>query len=182
VTWLARGRVRLPENRPQASNAVSDSMAKLYERYGPLVHRRAHALLGDDQAAWDALQEVFLRALRGYDAFRHKSSPTTWLYRITTNYCLNFLRDEMRHRDKLRRRANERPTLAPAEPELRLALMQVLAQLPNDVCEMAVYSHVDRMSHDENAAVTGVSPRTVGNRLKKFAARARGVLAIPEVA
>jgi RNA polymerase sigma-70 factor (ECF subfamily) len=154
---------------------VSESIELLYERYGPLVHRRARALLGDEQAAWDALQEVFVRALKGRDAFRHEASPTTWLYRITTNYCLNQLRDETRRRDKLRRRADERPTFARAEPELRLALAEVLQQLPADVCEMAVYSHVDRMSHDEIAALMDVSPRTVGNRLKEFAERARGL-------
>jgi RNA polymerase sigma-70 factor (ECF subfamily) len=161
---------------------VSESIETLYQRYGALVHRRARALLGEEQAAWDALQEVFVRALKSRDAFRHEASPTTWLYRITTNYCLNVLRDESRRRDKLRQRAVERPSLAPVEPELRLTLARVLAELPAEACEMAVYAHVDSMTHDEIAAIMNVSPRTVGNRLKEFAARARGVLEPLEVA
>lgn len=158
---------------------MSDTIEQLYERYGPLVHRRARALLGDDQAAWDALQEVFVRALKGRDAFRHEASPTTWLYRITTNYCLNILRDDARRRSKLELRAVERPDVKPVEPELRLALAQVMGQLSPEVCEMAVYSHVDRMSHDEIAVLMNVSPRTVGNRLKEFAAQARGLWDLP---
>lgn len=169
----------LRKTASQGSNAVSESIEMLYERYGPLVHRRARALLGDEQAAWDALQEVFMRALKGRDAFRHEASPTTWLYRITTNYCLNVLRDEARRRDKLQLRAVERPNVAPLEPELRLSLVRVLAELPAESCEMAVYAHVDRMSHEEIAALMNVSPRTVGNRLKEFAARARGFLELP---
>mgnify|MGYP001796784050 CR=1 FL=1 len=64
----------------------------LYRQYGPLVLGRAVRLLGNQQAADDALQEVFVRVVRGYDAFRKDASPVTWLYRITTNYCLNVLR------------------------------------------------------------------------------------------
>jgi DNA-directed RNA polymerase specialized sigma24 family protein len=58
----------------------------------------------------------------------------------------------------------------------------VLAELPEEHCETAVYAYVDRMSHDEIAAIMNVSPRTVGNRLKEFAARAHGVLEPVEVA
>jgi RNA polymerase sigma-70 factor (ECF subfamily) len=158
---------------------VSETIEMLYQRYGPLVHRRARAMLGDEQAAWDALQEVFVRALKGRDAFRHEASPTTWLYRITTNYCLNVLRDETRRRDKLRQRATTRPMASTVEPELRLTLARLMSELPPEACEMAVYSHVDRMSHDEIAAIMKVSPRTVGNRLKEFAARARDFLTPP---
>jgi RNA polymerase sigma-70 factor (ECF subfamily) len=158
---------------------VSETIEMLYQRYGPLVHRRARALLGDEQAAWDALQEVFVRALKGRDAFRQEASPTTWLYRITTNYCLNVLRDDTRRRDKLRLRAVERLDVASPEPELRLTLARLLAELPAEACEMAVYAHVDHMSHEEIAGLMNVSPRTVGNRLKEFAARARGFLELP---
>jgi RNA polymerase sigma-70 factor (ECF subfamily) len=141
----------------------------LYARHGAMVLRRARALLGDEEAAWDALQEVFVRALRSGRAFRRESSPTTWLYRITTNYCFNVLRDAGRRGTKLR-------GLAPAfqrdidrnTPDVRLAVSEILARLPDELCEIAVYHHVDRMSHGEIAAVMGVSRRTIGNRLKEF--------------
>jgi RNA polymerase sigma-70 factor, ECF subfamily len=158
------------------SSDAPESIERLYERYGPLVHRRARSILGDEQAAWDALQEVFVRALKAKDAFRREASPSTWLYRITTNYCINVLRDEGRRRRKLEQRAVERQAPSTVEPELRLALAKLATQLPEEICEMAVYSHVDRMSHEEIAAIMNVSPRTVGNRLKEFGERARGML------
>jgi RNA polymerase sigma-70 factor (ECF subfamily) len=161
---------------------VSESVEELYQRYGPLVHRRARTLLGDDQAAWDALQEVFVRVLRGGGQFRGEASPMTWLYRITTNYCFNVLRDHHRRSDKLRQRAAEMSRMPHAggfgEPELKLALAQVLDRLPEEICEMAVYAHLDRMSRDEISAMMGVSARTVGNRLKQFQAEARRVLGL----
>jgi RNA polymerase sigma-70 factor, ECF subfamily len=149
----------------------------LYARHGAMVLRRARTLLGDEEAAWDALQEVFVRALRNRRAFRRESSPTTWLYRITTNYCFNLLRDAGRRDGKLR-------GLAPAAlaggdrspPDVRLAVSEILARLPDELCEIAVYHHVDRMSHDEIAAVMGVSRRTIGNRLKEFQRLAQAAL------
>lgn len=149
----------------------------LYARCGAMVLRRARTLLGDEEAAWDAVQEVFMRAMRSRDAFRRESSPTTWLYRITTNYCFNVLRDAGRREDKLR---SSVPAATAADeqspPDVRLAISEILARVPDELCEIAVYHHVDRMSHDEIAAVMGVSRRTIGNRLKEFQRRAQAVL------
>jgi RNA polymerase sigma-70 factor (ECF subfamily) len=149
----------------------------LYARCGAMVLRRARTLLGDEEAAWDALQEVFVRALRTRRAFRHESSPTTWLYRITTNYCFNVLRDASRRQDKLGRIAPAAPIAGDrSAPDIRLTVSAILARLPDELCEIAVYHHVDRMSHDEIAAVMGVSRRTIGNRLKEFQRRAQAAL------
>jgi len=41
----------------------------LYRQYGHLVLARARRLVGEEQAA-DALQEVFVRVVRGYESFR----------------------------------------------------------------------------------------------------------------
>src|SRR5262245_61025598 len=109
-----------------------------------MVHRRARKLLGDEQAAWDALQEVFVRALRGQAAFREDASPMTWLYRITTNYCFNLLRDAGLRTAKLRHHASARPPqLDTNDPELRVALTQLLDRLPAELCEIAVYYYLD---------------------------------------
>ena len=151
---------------------------ELYERYGAVVYRRAKKLLGDEHAAWDAVQEVFVRTLKHARRFRREASPTTWLYRITTNYCLNVLRDSARHSRKLQVEVGPRTSAAESvpHPDLRLTIVKVLSRLPRELGEIAVYHHVDRMSHEEIAAVIGVSRRTVGNRLKEFQERALALL------
>ena len=65
----------------------------LYRSYGALVKRRARGILGDEQEAQDAMQEVFVRVIAAMGEFRGQSQPSTWLYRITTNLCLNRIRD-----------------------------------------------------------------------------------------
>jgi RNA polymerase sigma-70 factor (ECF subfamily) len=146
-----------------------------------MVLRRARQLVGDD-AAEDIVHEVFIRASRSWLGFRGQSSVTTWLYRITTNQCLNHIRDESARRNRTARLS---PPAAgarePLEAEDRLGVAQLLRQLPETLREVAVYYYVDQMDQREIAALTGVSERTVRNRLQEFLAAARGQLAWGEV-
>lgn len=150
----------------------------LYRSYGPGVLRRARSLLGSEPAAWDALHEVFVRVLHNLDVFRGESSPMTWLYRITTNYCLNQLRDAGRHRARIRQHGLVLAKVSADDPELRLTLLQLLNRIPDELCEIAVYHYIDRMTHEEIAGVMGVSRRTVGNHLQAFRDKAQLLLGI----
>ncbi len=155
----------------------------LYRRFGPMVFRRALTLLGSEQAAADVVQEVFIRTLRSHATFRNQATPTTWLYRITTNYCFNLLRDTSRRRFRLAEQAGtSAPEHVPAgfAPEVPLLLAEIMDRLPIELCEIAVYYYVDRMSQDEIATVIGLSRRTVGNRLREFHERTEALFRLDE--
>jgi RNA polymerase sigma-70 factor (ECF subfamily) len=138
-----------------------------------MVLRRARAMLGDEQAARDATQEIFVRVLGAWADFRADSSPVTWLYRATTNHCLNALRDGARHSAALDQLTHAAVGHAPAGLDERLTLRAVLERVPSSLREIAVYYYLDQLSHEEIAKLTGVSRRTVGNRLVEFHAAAR---------
>jgi RNA polymerase sigma-70 factor (ECF subfamily) len=132
-------------------------------------------LLRDDQAARDAMQEVFIRALRAGNEFRADASPMTWLYRITTNYCLNSIRDRVR-RDEILRGQGPPPEEQPLSAEDRHTVLRLLESVPEDVGVVAVHYFIDEMKQEEIAELLGVSRRYVRDRLDAFRVSAKQVL------
>ncbi|MCP4157516.1 MAG: sigma-70 family RNA polymerase sigma factor [bacterium] len=64
-----------------------------YARYGPMVMRRCRSILKDEEKAFDAMQDVFVKLLL-YRNRLQGTHPSSLLYRISTNLCLNILRDQ----------------------------------------------------------------------------------------
>ncbi len=69
---------------------------QLYVRYGGMVMRRCRQMLHDEEAAADAMQDVFVQALRYRDRLEQRA-PSSLLYTMATNVCLNRLRSKRRH-------------------------------------------------------------------------------------
>jgi RNA polymerase sigma factor (sigma-70 family) len=66
--------------------------AELVNRYRHLVFTVALRYTGSREDAEEAAQDVFVKAYRSLADFRHDSKFSTWLYTITTNTCITFLR------------------------------------------------------------------------------------------
>lgn len=152
----------------------------LYRRHAGMVFRRVLRFFPDEAEAEEVMHEVFMRAIEKQDSFQGQSSPTTWLYSVTTRLCLNRLRDRKRRQAKLELNA-ELPGLRPSKARDQEAVMlldQLLGQLDEESLAIATYSFVDGMSHAEIARIVGVSRRTIGNRIEELrdtARRAAGI-------
>ncbi len=74
---------------PRHPEVDQAAFAELFERYKRLVYKTAYLMLGDSAEADEALQEVFVLVYKSLASFDpHKGAFTTWLHRITINYCL----------------------------------------------------------------------------------------------
>ena len=76
----------------KAQNGDESAFNELVYRYDRSVLSIALKYVNDSDDAKDIYQEVFLRVFRGLKKFQFKSEFSTWLYRITTNVCLSFIR------------------------------------------------------------------------------------------
>ena len=70
-------------------------IAAWYKKYGSMVIRRCRVLLRDEDEAMDAVQDVFVNLLRA-EGRLNGSYPSSFLYTVATNVCLNRLRDKKR--------------------------------------------------------------------------------------
>jgi RNA polymerase sigma-70 factor, ECF subfamily len=144
------------------------AIERLYRSHGHLVLRRARLLLGSEPDAQEALQEVFASLLRAPQDLRSAGSVVGWLYRATTHFCLNQLRNRRTGARLLQDRVA--PALGPSggpSPDALPELRSLLARMPAAAAAAAVYHHLDGMTYDEIAEMLGCSRRQVGYLLQR---------------
>ena len=76
----------------RAQTGDEDAFARLVDRHQRRAYRVARNLVPTDEDAQDLAQEAFLRVFRHLERFDFGHDFTTWLYRIVTNLCIDFLR------------------------------------------------------------------------------------------
>jgi RNA polymerase sigma-70 factor (ECF subfamily) len=69
---------------------------QLVDRYQSLVFNTCYKLIGNQEDVEDLAQEIFLNIYKSAKDFRYEASFTTWIYRITINHSLNYLRNKKR--------------------------------------------------------------------------------------
>jgi RNA polymerase sigma-70 factor (ECF subfamily) len=164
-----------------SDSATATQVEILYNRYGAMVYGRCLRILGNRQDAMDASQEVFARVMRHYDSFRAEAAPSTWMIRISTNHCLNVLRDRRGRRDKLTAHGGE---LRPASPGMlgfdgveRTELVRLLlTHFDPEIQRLVIHHYIDGMTKAEIAQLCGLSVPTVRKRLELFVQRSRRLL------
>lgn len=74
----------------------ANAFEELVLRYEKTVYSLAVRMVSDREDAADMTQEAFIKAYNSLSSFRGDSRFSVWLYRITTNVCLDFLRSKSR--------------------------------------------------------------------------------------
>ena len=80
-----------------AADGDMAAFEQLVTTHQPAIYRLALRMTGNPEGAADMTQEAFLRAWRGLGSFQADSSLSTWLFRLTSNVCIDFLRAARRH-------------------------------------------------------------------------------------
>jgi RNA polymerase sigma-70 factor (ECF subfamily) len=156
---------------------VALDVEALYTRYGPMVLRRCRGMLGDEAEALDALQDTFVQVIRHRERLDARG-PSSLLYCIATNVCLNRLRAQRR-----RPRGGGDEILAgiasAEDVESRVVangvLDRIFASERASTRTMAVMHYVDGMTLEEVARHVRLSVSGVRKRLEGLRTRARAL-------
>jgi len=147
----------------------------LYRKYGPMVLRRCRSLLRDEEKARDAMQDSFVRLLRARERLTDEA-PSSMLYCIATNVCLNVIRAE-----KARPRSSGDELLdsiagcddVEALGQARMLAEGIFAEEEPSTRTMAVLHYVDGLTLEETADRVGLSVSGLRKRLKGLRERSR---------
>ena len=140
----------------------------LSQRYGPMVLRRCRQLLRDEDEAMDACQDVFVRLIERRESLDARY-PSSLLYTIATNLCLNRIRDRARRpttsdEELLHRIASAGQPGAPSEARLMLA--RLFGRHPDSTRAIAVLHYLDGLTLEQVAEHVGLSVSGVRKRLR----------------
>jgi RNA polymerase sigma-70 factor, ECF subfamily len=160
-----------PEVRRRDAMTRTEKVEALYGKYGPAIYARCRRIMKDGNAAEDATQDVFLKVLRHFESAPSAEAVLPWIHRITTNHCLNLLRDARRHAAPM----DDVPEQIDDEFEddvmSRDFASRVLSDAPEELRAPAVLYHGRGIEQGKVAEVLGVSRRTVLYRLAEFTKR-----------
>jgi RNA polymerase sigma-70 factor (ECF subfamily) len=164
-----------------------DAFAALARRYRDTHVRFATRTLGSRADADDVLQSAFLRAYRNLGACREPERFAAWLSQIVVNECRTYASRRSRRERRFTDDAHALDNVA-AEPggfstegaalgdDTREEVGRALARLGPEQREAFVLKHVEELSYEEMAQVTGVGVSALKMRVKRACERLRELL------
>ena len=136
---------------------------QLVRKYQERIYWHIRKMVFDHDDADDVVQEVFIKVWKNLHRFRQDSKLYTWIYRIATNECLNFLKKKKRasffsisdYEDTLVSKLDQNAHLDGdyIEKELQKALLR----LPDKQRLVFNMKYFDEMKYDDIAEITGTS-------------------------
>ncbi len=154
----------------RAKRGEEQAFIQIVEFYYPRCLRFARNMLGSDQDAEEAVQDTFVRVHDSFPRFREDARFDPWLFRILANRCRTSLARSRRHRALIE--YGEVPLSAAAAEEDFGAdwaeeVRVVLESLPAEQREAFLLRHVEDLSYEDIAAMTGVGLSALRMRVKR---------------
>ena len=169
----------------RAQTGDHEAFRILVERYQGRAYGLALRILRDEEQARDAVQDAFIKVYGSLRRFEGRSSFYTWLYRLVFNQCLDLKRKDKsaRHVEWEEERVGGGQAVEPAvagvlagggppspavaleRAELREAMAEAIAELPDDARETLLLREVEGLRYAEIAQTLGIPKGTVMSRL-----------------
>lgn len=146
----------------------------IVRRYNQRLFRAARAILRDDHAAEDVMQEAYLRAFAKLDQFAGDAKFSTWLTKIAVYEALGRLRRAKAHEELSdAMNSSDDPERTAYSGELRSAVESAVDELPPLYRSVFVMREIEELSVAETAECLGITEENVKTRLHRARAMLR---------
>ena len=154
--------------------ANQNNFQNIYHQYKVLVYNVALNYLQNIEDAEEITQDVFVQIYDSINNFNNKSSLKTWIYRITINKCLDFIK----HKNSAKRffifgkkseneaeilniSTFEHPGIALENKENAAILFKIINELPENQKTAFILSKLDGLSNPEISEIMKTSVSSV---------------------
>ena len=164
----------------RAKSGDTSAFDQLVVKYGPKLYGLVYHMTSSHEDTNDLLQEIFAKAYRSLRRFRGKSKFYTWVYSISVNMTLNFLKKRNRYwkislddvdraiefDDEFIEQTSKADIIRECNiHELQRRLNEALMQLTDDHRAVVIMFDIQGVAHADIAKILKVSPGTVRSRL-----------------
>jgi len=153
----------------RARNGDAAAFAEIVEFFHVRCLRYARYMLSDEEDAEEAVQDTFIRVYDHLSQFRPDARFEPWLFRILANRCRT-VRARRRRRESMMI-TGELPAVAAESPEESRDLLEeveaALEGLPSEQREAFLLRHVEDLSYEDMAVITGVRLSALRMRVKR---------------
>ncbi len=172
----------------KAATGDENAFAQLVTAYQKMVYHLALSLLHNREDALDVSQEVFIKVYRFLPNYHFESAFSTWLYRLTKNAILDYLRAKKRRPATSMDMLEEQGILLrdetePADPFVDFLTMERRRMLYDAIDELSeAHREVIRLfcfcgeSYETIATILGIELGTVKSRLNRAKKELRKLL------
>lgn len=168
--------LKLIEKAQKGNRSAFEELVKLHEKN---VYNLALKLVKNREDAMDAAQESFLKAWISLKSFRNESKFSSWLYRLTYNTCLDYLRKSKKGEIISLTSAEDEETEADIkdnaptpeayamQKETRKAVREAVDALPEEYRKIIIMREFAGLSYSEIAEAMDINEGTVKSRLSR---------------
>ncbi len=152
--------------------------SKLVDIYKNRIFSLAYKFTNDYTEAQDLSQEIFIKVFNNLNKFRFESSPSTWVYKIATNICIDYKRKNKKqvlnfnedfmgeaHVDIDTSSRSSSPEEIVISDEKHREVHRVVYKLPDIYKTAIVMYHFNELSYKEISRILNISEKTVETRL-----------------
>ena len=155
----------------RAQSGDVDAFELIYNEHSGRVYALCLRLMaGDQAAAAELMQDVFIRAWKNLGKFRGESAFSSWLHRLAVNAMLENARGDKRRTARVLPMEDTSQLGAFAagdSPELRMDLESAIARLPTGARMAFVLHDIEGYQHQEIAEQLGIAVGTVKAQLHR---------------
>ena len=169
-----------------AAGGETEAFERLVRTYENKIYHLALRMCGSADEAADIAQEAFLAAWRGLPSFRGEAGFATWLYRLTSNAAIDYLRRQKKQRGDMSLDDEElgldavdsgpSPQETAEGSELRSAVAAGFNQLSEGHRQVLVLREIQGLSYEEIASVLELDIGTVKSRISRARSSLRKIL------
>ncbi len=157
----------------------NQTIKEIYDEHSGLVYNLCLNYLQNTEDAEEVTQDVFVKVFNKHGNFNEQSSLRTWIYKITVNQCLDFLKAKKRKKrfgfvipiydnsESLSYSDFKHPGVLLEHHEATENLLKQINELPHNQKTALLLKAIDELSQKEIAVIMELSEKAVESLLSR---------------